>query len=414
MLALDSARHGADTTAPRPVQITVWYPAQRSSSARVTYGEYFDLSASEREPATDSAKGAARAGYRAFVVEHGLADSVFTRWLATPMLAVRDAAPLASRRPLIVLVNGNGQSAQDQSTLGEYLASHGYVVATSPSYTRISRPPESEGELGSGAEEQADDIAFVVARLRTRADVDTAKLGLVAHSLGARGALLYQMRSGAARALVSLDGGIGTATGRAAMEQAKSFDATRLTIPVLHVYERLDAFMTPDFTMLKELTGAPVWLAGTHDMHHIHFTSLGAWGARVPAVGALDYLIDVEHEELEQRELLRGERDRLAGARDATRSEVDDEVVDRHRFGDERRSPAGERPHAREELAERERLGEVVVSAGVESRHAIVERVARGEHEDWSRELALAELTADIEPRSAWQHDVEDDDVEGA
>jgi dienelactone hydrolase len=287
MLALDSARHGADTTAPRPVQITVWYPAQRSSSARVTYGEYFDLSASEREPATDSAKGAARAGYRAFVVEHGLADSVFTRWLATPMLAVRDAAPLASRRPLIVLVNGNGQSAQDQSTLGEYLASHGYVVATSPSYTRISRPPESEGELGSGAEEQADDIAFVVARLRTRADVDTAKLGLVAHSLGARGALLYQMRSGAAKALVSLDGGIGTATGRAAMEQAKSFDATRLTIPVLHVYERLDAFMTPDFTMLKELTGAPVWLAGTHDMHHIHFTSLGAWGARVPAVGAL-------------------------------------------------------------------------------------------------------------------------------
>jgi dienelactone hydrolase len=286
-LALDSTRHGADTTVPRPVQITVWYPAMRAAGARVTYGEYFDLTASERGLATDSAIATARAGYRSFAVEHGLADSVFTRWLATPMNASRDAPPLRGRSPLVVIVNGNGQSAQDQSTLGEYLGGRGYVVATMPSYTRISRPPESEAAIGTGAEEQADDIALVVARLRVRKDVDTTRLGLVAHSLGARGALLYQMRTNAAQALVSLDGGIGTATGREAMEKAPSFDAARLTVPVLHVYERLDAFMTPDFALLDRLTRAPVWLAQTSDMHHIHFTSLGAWSGRVPAVGAL-------------------------------------------------------------------------------------------------------------------------------
>ena len=285
-LALDSSRHGADTTAPRPVQITVWYPASRGGQ-HVTYGDYFDLAATERGPVADSAIANARGGYRAFAVEHGLADSVFTQWLASPMSAARDAAALKVRNPLIVIVNGNGQSAQDQSVLGEYLAGQGYVVATMPSYTRISRPPESEADLGTGAEEQADDIAFVVARVRARTDVDARKLGLVAHSLGARGALLYQMRTGQARALASLDGGIGTATGREVMEKAPSFDASRLTIPVLHVYERLDEFMTPDFTLLQELTHAPVWLAETGDMHHIHFTSLGAWGERVPAVGAL-------------------------------------------------------------------------------------------------------------------------------
>jgi dienelactone hydrolase len=286
-LALDSTRHGADSTAPRPVQITVWYPAQHSGAGRFTYGDYFDLTASEHGPVADSAVQNARAGYRAFAVEHGLADTIFTKWLTAPMLAVRDAAALKGRRPLIVIVNGNGQSAQDQSTLAEYLASYGYVVATTPSYTRISAPPASESDLGSGAEEQADDIAFVVARMRTRADVDPTKLGLVAHSLGARGALLYQMRTGAAKALVSLDGGIGTATGRAPMEQARSFNAKRLTVPVLHVYERLDDFMTPDFALLDELTAAPVWLAQTSDMHHIHFTSLGEWSARLPEVGAL-------------------------------------------------------------------------------------------------------------------------------
>ena len=286
-LALDSTRHGADPTTPRPVQITVWYPAVRSAAAHVTYGEYFDLTATEHGGAPDSALASARAGYRSFAVEHGLADSVFTQWLAAPMSAVRDAAPLKGRSPLVLLVNGNGQSAQDQSTLGEYLAGRGYVVATMPSYTRISKPPETEADIGSGAEEQADDIAFVVARVRTRGDVDTMRLGLVGHSLGARGALLYQMRTSAARAFVSLDGGIGTATGRGAMEQAPSFDVSRVTVPVLHFYERLDGFMTPDFALLDRFTRAPVWLARTSDMHHIHFTSLGAWGGRVPAVGAL-------------------------------------------------------------------------------------------------------------------------------
>ena len=286
-LALDSTRHGADTTTPRPIQITVWYPAARAAGAHVTYGEYFDLTVAERGPASDSAIASARAGYRSFAVEHGLADSVFTQWLAAPMSATRDAAPLKARRPLVVIVNGNGQSAQDQSTLAEYLAGRGYVVATIPSYTRISKPPESEADIGTGAEEQADDIAFVVSRVRARSDVDATRLGLVAHSLGARGALLYQMRTNAARAVVSLDGGIGTATGREAMEKAPSFDRSRLTVPVLHFYERLDGFMTPDFTLIDRLTRAPVWLAQTSDMHHIHFTSLGAWGGRVPAVGAL-------------------------------------------------------------------------------------------------------------------------------
>ena len=286
-LALDSARHGADSTAARPVQITLWYPAQRGDASPMTYGDYFDLASAERGQAADSAIQNARAGYRAFAVGHGLADSTFTRWLATPMLGVRDASPADGRRPLIVIVNGNGQSAQDQSTLGEYLASYGYVVATMPSYTRISAPPASEADLGRGAEEQADDIAFVIARVRTRGDVDAAKLGLLAHSLGARGALLWQMRAGGAQALVSLDGGIGTATGRAATEATRSFDRKRLTVPVLHFYERLDGFMTPDWTLLNGLTNAPVWLARTSDMHHIHFTSLGAWGARVPEVGAL-------------------------------------------------------------------------------------------------------------------------------
>jgi dienelactone hydrolase len=284
-LLLDSARHGADPAAPRPVQLTVWYPGLATSAAApLTYGDYFDLAAGDRGAASDSARRAARAGFAGFLAAHGMSDSGAALF-ATPMRAVPGVRGTGARLPLVVIVQGNGQSAGDQSALAERLAAAGYVVATMPSYTRISRPPESEGEIGAGAEEQADDIAFVVAAARRRPDVDSTRVALVAHSLGARGALLYAMRA-PVRALVSLDGGIGTATARAAMEGAPSFHPAGFRTPILHVYETLDAFMTPEFTLLRELPASPVTLAHAPAMHHHHFTVLGALGSRVPGLAA--------------------------------------------------------------------------------------------------------------------------------
>lgn len=284
-LLLDRTRHGADPSAARPVQLTVWYPARVPGDApRLTAGDYFDLAVAERGPATDSARLAARRELGGFLAQQGMSDSGAALF-AAPMLGVRDAPPVAGRRPLVVIVQGNGQSAADQNALGETLARAGYVVATMPSYTRISHPPSSESELGTGAEEQADDIAFVVAAASRRADVDADRVALVAHSLGARGALLYAMRA-PVRALVSLDGGIGTASGRTAMEQAPSFAPRGFATPVLHVYETLDPFMAPDFTLLRELSAADVELVRVPAMHHHHFTSLGALGARVAGLAA--------------------------------------------------------------------------------------------------------------------------------
>jgi dienelactone hydrolase len=284
-VALDASRRSAASGAARVIQITVWYPARRAAESPITFGEYFDLAADERRLAADSTRETARAGYTSFLLSRGMGERAVTAWFSTAMLAFRDAAPAGGRHTLVVIVQGNGESAVDECTLAETLARHGYIVATSPSYSRLSHPPTTEADLGTGAEEQADDIAFVIARVRCRGDVDSSRLGIVAHSLGARGALLYCMRGAGVRAFVSLDGGIGTATGRAAMEAAPSFASRRLPTPTLHLYETLDAFMTPDFTLLRELKGAEIFLARASELHHQHFTSLGAWSATVPGLG---------------------------------------------------------------------------------------------------------------------------------
>lgn len=275
-----AARSGA--SGERTLQISVWYAAARDTSAPVTYGDYFDLAASETAPAADSAIVAARESYAGFLTSHGLPRAAFDRWFASRCRAIRDAAPLGSRQPLVVIAQGNGQSAVDQCRLAERLASGGFVVLTCPSSTRLAGPPRDEADLGPGAERQADDIAALVAYAARRPDVDIRHIGLVGHSLGARGALFYAMRDPRVRALVSLDGGIGTATGLASMAASPSFASHHLRAHVLHFYEMQDAFMAPDFTLLGRLRHPDILLARTPTLHHHHFTSLGDWCGHIP------------------------------------------------------------------------------------------------------------------------------------
>ena len=42
----------------------------------------------------------------------------------------RDATPLQRAFPLVLIAQGNRQDAPDQAVLSEFLASHGYVVAS--------------------------------------------------------------------------------------------------------------------------------------------------------------------------------------------------------------------------------------------------------------------------------------------
>jgi len=278
MATVDSTRRLADG-APRPMSISLWYPARAGAGPRLRYRDYL-----LGEPAPIGAppidEVAALVG---FLTRQGAADSTINTWLDRPMLAYPAPAPSGGRFPLVLIAQGNGQSAPDQAPLAEWLASHGYVVATLPSPSRIGGPLTGEEEVGRRAEEQAEDLGFLRGVLARRADVDGSRVALVGHSFGARGALLLGMRDSSLRALVSLDGGIGTATARTSFEAAPSFRPT-LQVPLLHFYEALDRFMTPDFRLLQSLTGADRWLVGTVAMHHHHFTNLGTASCTEPGL----------------------------------------------------------------------------------------------------------------------------------
>ena len=103
---------------------------------------------------------------------------------------------------------------------------------------------------------------------------------------------------------------------------------------------------------------------------------------------------------------------RAAAARDFSRHEIDLEIADAQaqRLGD----PAApqQRADPRQHLLERERLDQIVVGAAVEAGHAILERVARRQHQHRRLVAALAQRSENLQAVAARQHEIEQDDVE--
>ena len=88
---------------------------------------------------------------------------------------------------------------------------------------------------------------------------------------------------------------------------------------------------------------------------------------------------------------------------------VDRQRPDRQPLGQQRLAPAADqRAQPREQLAEIERLDEVVVGAAVQPFDARLHGVARGQHQDRHGAARLANRAADGEAVAPRQHDVED------
>jgi len=186
------------------------------------------------------------------------------------------------------VAQGNGQDVADQVVLCEFLASHGYVVATTPSPMRRI-PLEHEEQIAPLAEFQATELASAAIKIRALLPVDTTRIGVIGHSFGARAALLLAMRNPRVRGLVSLDGGIGTSTGVQLFRAAPSFHADAKLPATLHFYETLSTFMQPDFTLLESLHTERLRLERTSGMHHIHFTTYGFAAAAFPEVARVTH-----------------------------------------------------------------------------------------------------------------------------
>src|SRR5436305_14678609 len=130
---------------PRPIQMSLWYPAEKGGQEDLTFGDYVTLLASELGPASPEQVRTAVEEHASFLRTRAkMSEADVARWLARPMRAVPRAPPLGTAVPLVLVAQGSGNSASDQAVLCELLASHGFAVATTPTTKSITVPLDAE------------------------------------------------------------------------------------------------------------------------------------------------------------------------------------------------------------------------------------------------------------------------------
>ena len=216
----------------------------------------------------------------------GMPQDILRRYGGQRVYASAGARAVAGRFPLVLFAQGNQQRPLHQAVLAEWLASHGFVVATAAS-TTIRSPMKTTADVGPAAQREAEQLKTIWQVMSSRSEVDARRVAVAGHSFGARAALLLAMREPALRALVSLDGGIGTATALESFRSAAWFSADAAVPPVLHLYETADAFMSPDFTLLESLRTRELRMRRVESLRHVHFTTLGFGAAADPPLAQL-------------------------------------------------------------------------------------------------------------------------------
>jgi|GEM_PF-194420 len=192
----------------RPVQVSVWYPAEYSPYAdRMTYGDYVALLAWELGAPKAGAE-ARQAAESQFLQMSGLpvtpeGRAAFETLYREKVGATKDAKPAAGPYPVLVCAPGQGYPAFDNSVLAEYLASHGYIVVASPSMGPDGREmPDSPAAMDAGAR----DLEYLVGYAQSLPQADPERIAAMGFSLGGSSAALCALRNARIKALVSLDG----------------------------------------------------------------------------------------------------------------------------------------------------------------------------------------------------------------
>ena len=142
---------------------------------------------------------------------------------------------------------------------------------------------KSAAEIPLFAEEQASDLAEAVSVVSQMRQVKLGRIVVIGYSFGARAALRLAMRDPKITGIVSIDGGIGTASGAASIENLPSRPLKRLPA-ILHFYGDVDPFMQADFAFLDAVPSRSLRKELAHGMRHAHFTSIGYGAVMIPEI----------------------------------------------------------------------------------------------------------------------------------
>ncbi len=190
--------------------------------------------------------------------------------------------PEKGKFPAILYASSYQASSIENFTLCEYLASHGYVVISSPSRGTENRL--LEGGTAKDMESQARDIEFLMLQLMKRDNVDVAKIATIGFSFGGLSNVLAQMRNKYIKAIVSLDGSVKYQYPTLKKSPFAAID--KVDVPFIHMAQKdipkqvmmedkIDTSLNKRFDFYDELIHSSAYSLKFNCLSHSYFSTLG-------------------------------------------------------------------------------------------------------------------------------------------
>lgn len=260
---------------PRPIPISIWYPSSVSSGATMKVLDYMEILKEEEE------------------WEH-LPNDFILNWFYyanTPenqehmleqTLASLDIPPGKGKFPTVIYAPSYQASSIENFALCEMLASHGYVVISTPS--RGTRNKFLEGGSLRDVETQARDVQFLISKAKGYSYVDLNRIATMGFSFGGMSNVLAQVSNKDIKAVISLDGSIKYQY--KTITQSPFFEVAKVDVPFIHMAqkdipkevmtaEKIDSALNHKFDFFDQLANSEAYQLKFNHLTHSYFSSLG-------------------------------------------------------------------------------------------------------------------------------------------
>jgi tetratricopeptide (TPR) repeat protein len=278
----------------RKIKIYTWYPANTNEpETRLKvrdYMKYFvdDFSANKSTFTSENIEN------HYFFRSHSA-----KKW--APILNQNTKAyyePNVLNEPFPLIVIGQGfyfESIASLAILAEYLASHGYIVATCP----LKGTYEESIVLNQAdLETQIRDLEFVISKsLETNSNI--SNIGLVGFDLGGLSSMLLTMKNPCIKALISLDGGLLFKHNLEYVKKSPHYNPLLMEAPLLQItrtkQDNVNMGLTEDFSFFDSATHCMKYLMRFENIRHNEFTSYNLMGIQNKGSGFLKIFKDEVH-----------------------------------------------------------------------------------------------------------------------
>jgi tetratricopeptide (TPR) repeat protein len=261
----------------RPIPISIWYPSVENVSniEPLEVGDYMGILKEEEE------------------WEH-LPDDQILNWFYYPNTnenrkhlkeqtsSFENILPKNSKFPVVVYAPSYQASSIENFALCGFLASHGYVVISSPSRGTENRFFEGGTEIDM--ETQARDIEFLIGEIGQYSYASQNKIAAMGFSFGGLSNVLSQMRNDKIKAIISLDGSIKYQY--LTLKKSPFANVDKVNVPFIHfsqkeipqevlIEDEIDPSLNTDFEFFDDLKYSDAYHFQFHNLTHAYFSTLG-------------------------------------------------------------------------------------------------------------------------------------------